>query len=102
MDKAIEAMKKGFSVLQDCYWRPSDDTVIAFADYFEKHRNIEDTNWYIGVIHLFGFASLTLYKSLLRMRLSAQRSASDILKMMEEDKVEIDEDTYALVQAFKV
>ncbi|KAM1134952.1 hypothetical protein ACFX13_044837 [Malus domestica] len=102
MDKAIEAMKKGFSVLQDCHWRPSDDTVIAFADYFEKHRNIEDTNWYIGVIHLFGFASLTLYKSLLRMRLSAQRSASDILKMMEEDKVEIDEDTYALVQAFKV
>ncbi|KAB2628908.1 pentatricopeptide repeat-containing protein [Pyrus ussuriensis x Pyrus communis] len=102
MDKAVEVMKKGFSVLQDCRWRPLDDTVIAFADYFEKHRNIEDANWYIRVIHLFGFASLTLYKLLLRMGLSAQRSASDILKMMEEDKVEIVEDTYALVQAFKV
>ncbi|XP_068309460.1 pentatricopeptide repeat-containing protein At5g27460-like [Pyrus communis] len=102
MDKAVEAMKNGFRMLQDCHWRPSEETVMAFADYFEKHGNIEDANWYIRVIRSFGFASLTLYKSLLRIHLSAQRSASDILKMMEEDKVEMDEETSALVQAFRV
>ncbi|KAM1729395.1 hypothetical protein ACFX12_019793 [Malus domestica] len=101
MDKAVEAMKKGFCMLQDCHWRPSEETVMAFADYFEKHGNIEYANWYIRVIRSFGFASSTLYKSLLRMHLSAQRSASDILKMMEEDKVEMDEETSALVQAFR-
>ena len=40
--KAIEVMKKGFSMLQGCHWRPSNNTVMVFADYFEKHGNIED------------------------------------------------------------
>ncbi|XP_008219370.1 PREDICTED: pentatricopeptide repeat-containing protein At5g27460 [Prunus mume] len=102
IDKAIEAMKRGFSMLQDCHWRPSDDTIMAFAGYFERHGNIEDANWYVRVIHVLGCASLPLYKSVLRLHLSAQRSASDILKMMEKDMIEMDDETSALVQAFEV
>ncbi|XP_061988164.1 pentatricopeptide repeat-containing protein At5g27460 [Rosa rugosa] len=102
MDEAVEAMKQGFAMLQDCHWRPSDDNVMAFADYFERQGKFEDANWYIRVIHNLGFASLPLYKSLLRMHHSAQRSASHILKMMEKDRIKMDDETSALVHALNV
>ncbi|XP_050377278.1 pentatricopeptide repeat-containing protein At5g27460 [Argentina anserina] len=102
MEGAVEAMKQGLAVLQNCHWRPADDTVMAFADYFERQGKFEDANWYIRVIHDLGIASLPLYKSLLRMCNSAQRSASLILKMMEKDKIEMDDEISALVRALKV
>lgn len=102
MDKAIKAMKKGFAMLKHCDWRPSHGMVMAIAEYFEKHGNFEDANWYIRVIHQLGLASLPLYKLLLRMHLCANRPASVILKMMEKDKFEIDNETFALIQAFNV
>ncbi|PRQ55722.1 putative pentatricopeptide [Rosa chinensis] len=40
MDEAVEAMKQGFAMLQDCHWRPSDDTVMAFADYLKGKENL--------------------------------------------------------------
>ena len=102
MDKAINAMKKGLSKLKHCDWRPSHGIVMAIAEYFEKEGNIEDACWYGKAIHDLGLASLPLYKSLLRMHLSAQRPASGILKMMEKNKIEMDNETLALVQAFNV
>lgn len=75
---------------------------MAVAEYLEKHGNFEDANWYIGLIHRFGLASLPLYKSLLRMHLHAKRPAFHILKMMEKDKIEMDNETSALVQASNV
>ncbi|GMY07008.1 pentatricopeptide repeat-containing protein At5g27460 [Fagus crenata] len=102
MDKAINAMKKGFAMLKHCDWRPSHGILMAVAEYLEKHGNFEDANWYIGFIHRFGLASLPLYKSLLRMHLHAKRPAFDILKMMEKDKIEMDNETSALVLASNV
>ncbi|XP_050254410.1 pentatricopeptide repeat-containing protein At5g27460 [Quercus robur] len=102
MVKAINAMKKGFAMLKHCDWRPSHGILMAMAEYFEKHGSFEDVNWYIRLIHRFGLASLPLYKSLLRMHLQAKRPAFDILKMMEKDKIEMDDETSALVQAFNV
>ncbi|KAG2698832.1 hypothetical protein I3760_07G167100 [Carya illinoinensis] len=102
MEKAIKAMKKGFAMLKHCDWRPSHDILMAMVDHFEEHGNLEDANWFIRLIHRFGLASLPSYKSLLRMHLCARRPASDILKMMEKDKIEIDDETSALVQALNV
>ncbi|KAF3445976.1 hypothetical protein FNV43_RR11153 [Rhamnella rubrinervis] len=102
MDKAINAMKKGISMMKHCDWRPSPGIVMSIAEYFEKEGNVEDACWYGKAIHDLGFASLPLYKSLLRMHLSAKRPASGILKMMEEDIIEMDNETLALVQAFNV
>lgn len=102
LDEAVEAMKQGFTTLQDCHWRPSDDTVMAFAEYFERQQKIEDANWYVRVIHNLGFASLPLYKSLIRMHHSARKSASHVLEMMEKDRIEMDDETSALVRAINV
>ena len=100
MDKAISAMRKGCAMLKHCDWRPSHDILMAMAEYFEKHGNFEDANWFISFIHQRGLVSLPLYKSLLRMHLSAKRPAFDILEMMEKSKIEMDDETSALVQAF--
>lgn len=99
MDKAIDAMKKGFSVLkvERCDWRPSHSILMAIAEHFEKHGNFEDANHYIKAVHGLGVATLPLYKLFLRMYLSAQRPAWDILKMMEKDRIELDDETSALV-----
>lgn len=102
MDKALDAMEKGFSMLNHCDWRPPHVTLLAIAEYLEKHGNIEDANQYLRVIHRFSLSSLPLYKSLLRMHLNAQKPAFDILKMMEKDKIEMDDETSTLVQAFNL
>jgi hypothetical protein len=99
MDKAIDAMKKGFSVLkvERCDWRPSRSILMAIAEHFEKQGNFEDANHYIKAVHGLGVATLPLYKLFLRMYLNAQRPAWDILKMMEKDRIEQDDETSALV-----
>lgn len=102
MDKAIPAMRKGFAMLKHCDWRPSHDLLLTMAEYFERQGNLKDANWFIRHIHRFGLASLPLYKSLLRMHLCAKRPASEVLKMMEKEKFQMDNETLALVQAFNV
>lgn len=102
MDKAINAMKKGLSMLKHCDWRPNPGLVMAIAGFLEEHGNVNDLNQYVKVIHQLGIANLPLYKSLLRMHLLFQRPVFDILKMMEKDEIEMDDETSALVQAFKV
>lgn len=101
MEKAIGAMKTAFSLLKDCHWRPSDGIVIAIANYFEKTGDVEGALCYVKTIHDLGFASLPVYKLLHRMHLSSQKPASDILKIIENDKIKMDNEAHAPVRAVK-
>ncbi|KAH7519014.1 hypothetical protein ACOSP7_010233 [Xanthoceras sorbifolium] len=97
MNKAIDAMKKGFAMLRHCDWRPSEGILLAFAEYFENHGNLEDANQFIRAIHHLGLSILPLNKSLLRMHVTAQKPAVDILEMMEKDIIVMGDNTSALV-----
>ncbi|WCJ43995.1 Tetratricopeptide repeat (TPR)-like superfamily protein [Euphorbia peplus] len=98
MDKAITAMNRIFCLLKHCDWRPSPGNLIAIAEHLEKQGSFGDANRYIRVVHHFGLASLPLYKIFLRMHLNAKRTAFDLLKMMEKDKVGMDDETSSLVE----
>ncbi|KAL5705463.1 hypothetical protein ACHQM5_023762 [Ranunculus cassubicifolius] len=97
MDRAINAMKKGFSMLKHCHWRPSPSVVIEIAEYFEECNLFEDAKKYFKVVRSLGLATLPLYKSLLKVYIRAQKPAPDLLKMMEIDEIEIDEEVSALI-----
>ncbi|XP_065882055.1 pentatricopeptide repeat-containing protein At5g27460 [Euphorbia lathyris] len=101
MDKAITAMNRAFCLLMRCDWRPSPGNLIAIAEHLEKKGSFEEANRYIRVVHHFGLASLRLYKIFLRMHLSAGKTAFDILEMMGKDKIGMDDETFALVEALK-
>ncbi|GMP45814.1 hypothetical protein CsSME_00014195 [Camellia sinensis var. sinensis] len=96
MDKAVNAMKKGFAMLKHCDWRPSPALVVAIAEFFEKSGNFEDAKWYLKVIRRLGLASLPVYKSLLRVHASAQQPAQEIFEMMKKDEIDIDDEASAL------
>lgn len=98
MDKAINAMKKGFAMLKHCDWRPSPSIVVAIAEYFENSSNFEDAKRYLTVLRRLGLASLPVYKSLLRMHASAHQPSQEIFEMMKEDEINIDDETSALLQ----
>ncbi|XP_050212694.1 pentatricopeptide repeat-containing protein At5g27460 [Mercurialis annua] len=100
MDKAITAMKQALAMLKQCHWRPSHGILMAIAEHLERNRNFEDANHFIRVIHHYGLANLPLYKLMLRMHLHAQREIANIVKMMEKDKIEMDDETSALIQGF--
>lgn len=100
MDEAIISMKRALAMLKDCRWRPPHGLVLAIAEYLEKHGNFEYANEYITDIHNLGIGSLSLYKILLRMHLSANKPPFQILKMMDEDKVEMDSETFSILEAF--
>ncbi|CAN1331937.1 Pentatricopeptide repeat-containing protein At5g27460 [Linum perenne] len=99
MDKAVSAMKRGLSRLKDCHWRPSETILMAIAELFEKQGNLEDANNFLRIIHHLGISSLPLYKLLLRFHHSASKPAFHIIDMMNKDKIEMDGETSALVQA---
>ena len=101
MEKAVDALKNGFSLLKTCNWRPSESVLMAIAEHFEKKGNVEDAIQFLKDIRQWGLASLPLYKLFLRMQLSARMPAVDILKMMEVDNMELDDETSALGQALK-
>lgn len=98
MDKAINAMKKGFAMLKHCDWRPSPSIVVAIAEYFENSGNFEDAKRYLTVVRRLGLANLPVYKSLLRMHASAHQPPQEIFEMMKEDEIDIDDETSALLQ----
>ncbi|XP_057469589.1 pentatricopeptide repeat-containing protein At5g27460 [Actinidia eriantha] len=100
MDKAVNAMKKGFSVLKHCDWRPSPSIVVAIAEFFEKSENIEEAKRYLKVVRRLGLASLPVYKSLLRTHASAQQSTQEIFEMMKKDEIDLDDETSAHLQTF--
>ncbi|XP_021284842.1 pentatricopeptide repeat-containing protein At5g27460 [Herrania umbratica] len=102
MVKAINAMKEGFAMLKDCRWRPSQGILVAIAEYFEKQGKLEDANNFIRDIQAMGLASSPIYKSLLRIHVSAKRPANDILEMMDKDKIEMDDEISTLVQASEI
>ncbi|KAM7518529.1 hypothetical protein LguiB_017491 [Lonicera macranthoides] len=98
MDRAINAMKIGFGMLKHCDWRPSPSIVAAIAAHFEKSGDFEEMRRYVKVIRRLGLASLSEYKSLLRMYIDNQRPIHDIIKMMQKDEIDMDDETSALVQ----
>ncbi|XP_057425139.1 pentatricopeptide repeat-containing protein At5g27460 [Lotus japonicus] len=100
MDEAIISMKRALAMLKDCHWRPPHRHVLAIAEYLEKHGNFEYANEFITDIHNLGLGSVSLYKILLRMHLSANKPPFHILKMMDEDKVEMDNETLSIIKAF--
>ncbi|XP_027355870.1 pentatricopeptide repeat-containing protein At5g27460-like isoform X1 [Abrus precatorius] len=100
MDEAIIAMKRALTMMKDCHWRPPHGLVLAIAEYLGKDGNFEYANKYITDIHNFGLFSLSLYKILLRMHLSANKPPFHILKMMDEDKVVMDNETLSILKAF--
>ncbi|XP_004501675.1 pentatricopeptide repeat-containing protein At5g27460 isoform X2 [Cicer arietinum] len=100
MDEAIIAMKRALASVKDCHWRPPQRLVLAVAEYLEKCGNFEYANEYITDIHNLGLGSLSIYKILLRMHLSAQKPPLHILKMINEDKVEMDSETFSILRAF--
>jgi len=100
MDEAIIAMKRALAMLKDCHWRPPQRIVLAIAEYLEKCGNFEYANEYITDIHNLGLGSLSLYKILLRMHLSAQEPPFHVLKMFNKDKMEMDSETVSILKAF--
>lgn len=98
MDKAVEAMKKGFSMLKACDWRPPSDIVVAFAKYFEEQGNIQETERYVKVLRRLQLMSLPLYKSYLRACINAKKAAPNILEKMARDGISLDVETRELVQ----
>ncbi|KAI9106409.1 hypothetical protein K1719_021937 [Acacia pycnantha] len=100
MNKAVVTLKRALSMLKNCNWRPPQELLLAIAEYFEKHGNFEDANEYVIDIHSSGLGSLSLYKVLLRMHLSASKPPIHILEMMEKDNVRMNNETLAILKAF--
>ncbi|MED6220575.1 hypothetical protein PIB30_046120 [Stylosanthes scabra] len=100
MDKAIVAMKRALTMLKYCDWRPPHGLILAIAYYLEKHQNFEYANEFITDIHGFGLANISLYKVLLRMHLSAGKPHFHILKMIDEDNIEMDNEALEILKAF--
>ncbi|KAH1110679.1 hypothetical protein GLYMA_04G097400v4 [Glycine max] len=100
MDEAIITMKRALAMMKDCHWRPPHGLVLAIAEYLEKDGNLKYANKYITDLRNFGLFSLSLYKILLRMHLSANKPPFHILKMMDEDKIEMDNETLSILKAF--
>ncbi|KAJ8619077.1 hypothetical protein MRB53_015263 [Persea americana] len=98
MDKAIMAMKKGFSMLKGCHWRPPPSIVMAIAKHFEEQGSVADARKYVRVLRQLNLVSLPVYKSLLRTHIRTQRPAPEVLEMMISDRIEWDEETSTLMQ----
>ncbi|KAJ6816038.1 pentatricopeptide repeat-containing protein-like isoform X1 [Iris pallida] len=98
MDRAVDAMRRGFSMLEGCIWRPPSEIVMAIAKHFEDQSSAEDMRRYVQVLQNFGLMNLRLYKSFLRTHINAQRELPDIIKMVESNKIDLDEEARALIQ----
>lgn len=98
MDKVVDAMKKGFFKLNGCIWKPPIKIVLAIAEYFEERGNITEMRSYVNLLNELNCISLPVYKSALRTHIRTQTNASDIIGMIERDKVECDYEMKRLIE----
>ncbi|KAK3155590.1 hypothetical protein QOZ80_2BG0205230 [Eleusine coracana subsp. coracana] len=97
MDKAVDAMKKGLSLLKSCHWRPPIELVEAIAKHFEEKGNVDDAYRYIKVLQRLNLTILPLYKSLLRTYINAEVVPPNIPEMIARDQILVDEETAQLI-----
>ncbi|CAL4967438.1 unnamed protein product [Urochloa decumbens] len=97
MDKAVDAMKKCFSFLKSCHWRPPLELVKAIARHFEEQGSADDAYKYTKVLQRFNLTSLPLYKSLLRAYINADIVPPNILEMVAKDQIIMDEEMDRLI-----
>uniref|UniRef100_A0A0D9VM60 Pentacotripeptide-repeat region of PRORP domain-containing protein n=1 Tax=Leersia perrieri TaxID=77586 RepID=A0A0D9VM60_9ORYZ len=97
MDKAVNAMKKGLSLLKSCHWRPPYELLEAIAEYFAEQGSVEDADSYIKVLQKFKLTSLPLYKSLLRAYINADIAPRNIPQMIARDQIALDDEIGKLV-----
>ncbi|XP_065047896.1 pentatricopeptide repeat-containing protein At5g27460-like [Musa acuminata AAA Group] len=98
MDRAVEAMKKGFSMLKDCQWRPPAAILMSIAEYFEEHGSVDEAKTFVKVLRGLGLMDLPLYKLFLRTHIKAGQVVPNILRMMGQDQIDLDEETLSLIQ----
>ena len=96
MDKATDALKSGLAALKHYEWRPSPSIDVAISEYFEETRQFEKAMEFLTTLRHFGPANLQVYKSLLRMQISREESPLYILEMMQNDGIDVDDETSAI------
>uniref|UniRef100_A0A1D1YL74 Pentatricopeptide repeat-containing protein At5g27460 n=1 Tax=Anthurium amnicola TaxID=1678845 RepID=A0A1D1YL74_9ARAE len=101
MSKAVEAMKKGFTLMKFCVWRPSHVVLLCIMMSFEEQGNADDARKYVKVLRHQKLMTLPLYKSYLRTCIQAQTPAPNIPKITKRDKVDLDEEILALIQCVR-
>lgn len=102
MEKAVDAMKRGFALLRSCKWRPPMDVVEVIARYLENQGNLEEVCSLVTVLHNLDMMNLALYKSLVRTYINAGVCTPDITSAMVRDGIELDEEIKELIAPSKV
>lgn len=97
MDRAVEALKKGFSLLEGCRWKPPVAILMSIAEYFEENGSVDESKWLIKVLRGLGLTSLPIYKLFLRTHIKAGQVVPDILEMMGQDKIDLDEEILSFI-----
>ncbi|KAI3513730.1 hypothetical protein L1887_21069 [Cichorium endivia] len=98
MEKVVHAMKNGLKMLKNCDLRPSGLIVESIFEYFETSGKLEDAKEFLKVIRDFNLASLCVYRSIIRMHVMKKIPFGDIVKMMEDDGIDMDDETRTIVQ----
>lgn len=98
MEKGIAALMIASNAFGDRPWRPSPEVATAVSEHYESRGDFEAARQFVRTAHDFGFASLALYKSSLRIHRSFREPAREILEMMERDEIELDDEARALVE----
>ncbi|XP_020706068.1 pentatricopeptide repeat-containing protein At5g27460 [Dendrobium catenatum] len=98
MEKAVEAMKKGLSMLKHCIWRPNPEILLAIAEHYKEFQNVDDAKRFVKVLRRLHLMNLHLYKSFVRMHIEAKRMTPNIVKMMDRDGIEPDEEIRLLIK----
>ena len=98
MEKGIAALMIASNAFGDRPWRPSLEVATAVSEHYESRGDFEAARQFVRTAHDFGFASLALYKSSLRIHRSFREPAREILEMMERDEIELDDEARALVE----
>ncbi|KAL9993134.1 putative tetratricopeptide-like helical domain superfamily [Helianthus debilis subsp. tardiflorus] len=91
METAVFAMKNALRMSKHCVWRPSPAIVESVLEYVEKSRNLEDGKWFLEVLRDLNLADLRVYRLLIRMHVDNGKPIGEIVKMMEDDKVDMEE-----------
>ncbi|KAI3732900.1 hypothetical protein L1987_64112 [Smallanthus sonchifolius] len=102
MEKAVFAMKNACKMLKHCEWRPSRVIVESVLEYLEKSGNLEDGMWFLKVLRDLNLADSCVYRILIRMHVAKGKPVGEIVKLMEDDEIDMDDETMALVEVSQI
>ncbi|EEF47249.1 pentatricopeptide repeat-containing protein At1g02370, mitochondrial [Ricinus communis] len=99
LDLALKHMRAAFSESEKHEWKPLQETVNAYFDYFRTEKDVDGAEKLSKILKHINCLNSSVYSLLLKTYIAAGKLAPEMRQRLEEDNIEISDELEYLLES---